>query len=824
MGEKMENLTFQNLDVKSEYRSPRDDIVHDFYITVLENAVSYKRSVGFFSSSALELFSDGICSLAKNGGQIELVASPYLSAEDEEAIRKGYENRQKIIENALLRNLQNPNEIQKPFAKERLNLLANLIEQNILNIKIAFTENDQKSSIGMYHEKLGIVEDADGNRISFSGSMNESETAFTKNYETIDVFCSWKNDDEKSRVNQKLEAFSRIWENCEKNLRVVRFPKVDEEIFKKYKRGKPDFDLDEKEFMSKSSAVVEQSRNHNFNNSNDISTSSMTSDVKYKINHSIASHAELDSASTKEFRNIRGSKSVVRSEAFGTAEVAEPNALSLSNLPRQSSETGSYSNQFQVNLPSWLHLHEYQKTAIENWKKQNFSGIYDMATGTGKTLTALASLTNLYHEKNGDFCVIILCPYIHLVMQWISDIKEFGIKPIVAFGSSPQKDWKEKLTRAVQKRNFRDDEKGFFCLVSSIATFKRDFVQTQISKFKKKILLIADEAHNLGAKNTLKFLDQTKYEYRLALSATLERHFDDEGTESLYQFFGKKCIEYGLQQAIDEGFLTPYKYFPVVTTLNFEEKEKYLDLSKSIANEVRVDENGKKTLSEKGKMLCIMRSRIIAGAKSKLDALLETIEPYKNQFNLLIYCGATKFNEDEEISDNDENAIRQIDEIVKSLYEKFEMKISKFIAEKSSEERDLIIQNFKDKNIQAIAAIKCLDEGVNIPSIKTAFILASSTNPKEYIQRRGRVLRLSEGKDFAEIYDFICLPEELKTLENKTEEENEIFKSLAAKEVRRMEEFSSLSQNGYESEPLIKKIKDVFKINENTDLEDYEDE
>lgn len=749
----MENLTFKNLEIKSEYRSPKDDVVRDFYIPSLSAALSYKRSVGFFSSTALELFSDGICSLAKNGGQIELVASPYLSEEDKLAIQKGYENREKIIENALLKNLQNPDEIKKPFLKERLNLLANLIEQNILNIKIAFTENQDERTIGMYHEKLGIMEDEDGNRIAFSGSMNESGTALTKNYETVDVFCSWKNEDENSRVLQKLEAFSRIWENCEKNLRVVRFQKVENEIITKYKRGETDFDLDRKEFEK--------------------------NDVEYKIRHSPSEEVKI----------------------------AEPEK-----------------NQFLVNLPPWLKLYDYQKIAIENWKNQNFAGIYDMATGTGKTLTALASLARLYHEKEGNFCVIILCPYIHLVTQWISDIQEFGIKPIVAFGSSPQKDWKEKLVRAVQKRNFRDDEKGFFCLVSSIATFKRDFIQTQISKLKKKILLIADEAHNLGAKNTLKYLDSKKYEYRLALSATLERHFDDEGTQTLYDFFGKKCIEYGLKQAIDDGYLTPYKYHPVVTTLDFEEQEKYLDLSKSIANEVRLDENGRKTLSEKGKMLCIMRSRIIAGAKSKLDALLETIEPYKNQFNLLIYCGATKFYEDEESSENDENAIRQIDEIVKSLYEKFGMKISKFIAEKSPEERDSIIQNFKDKNIQAIAAIKCLDEGVNIPSIKTAFILASSTNPKEYIQRRGRVLRLSEGKDFAEIYDFICLPEELETLENKTKEEHESFKSLAAKEVRRMKEFSELSQNGYESEPLIQKIKDVFKIDGSTDTEDYENE
>lgn len=770
-------MTFPDLSIKSEYRSLKDDVVKDFYIPTLSAAVSYKRSVGFFSSTALELFSKGLCELAKNGGQIELVASPYLSAEDEEAIRKGYENREKIIENALLRNLQNAEEIKNPFAKERLNLLANLIESGVLNIKIAFTENESSSTVGMYHEKLGIIEDEDGNRIAFSGSMNESGTALTKNYETVDIFCSWKNKDENSRVVQKLEAFSRIWGNYEHGLKVKQFPLVDKAILEKYKRGKPDFDLDKREF-EKNDTVVAQNRNHNPAEIEIISTSSMTTD-EYKINHSLSE--ELKVAETQK-------------------------------------------KQFLVNLPVWLKLHKYQEQAIINWKNQNFVGIYDMATGTGKTLTALASLTRLYHEKEGNFCVIILCPYIHLVTQWISDIQEFGIKPIVAFGSSPQKDWKEKLIRAVQKRNFRNDEKGFFCLVSSIATFKRDFIQTQISKLKKKILLIADEAHNLGAKNTLKYLYTNKYQFKLALSATLERHFDDEGTQTLYDFFGNKCIEYKLKQAIEEGYLTPYKYYPIITTLDFEEKEKYLDLSKSIANEIRIDEEGNKVLSEKGKMLCIMRSRIIAGAKSKLDALLKTIEPYKNKFNILIYCGATKYNEDEFDSEQDENTIRQIDEIVKSLYEKYRMKISKFIAEKSPEERDLIIQNFKDKNIQAIAAIKCLDEGVNIPSIKTAFILANSTNPKEYIQRRGRVLRLSSGKDFAEIYDFICLPEKLETLENKTEEENENFKSLAAKEIKRMKEFSNLSQNEYESEPLIQKIKEVFKIDENIDTEDYEND
>ena len=746
-------MTFPNLSIKSEYRSPQDNIVRDFYVPVLENAVSYRRSVGFFSSSALVEISKGICELAKKGGKIELVASPYLSAEDEEAIRLGYENRAKIIENALLRGLKT--EPENFFEKERLNLLANLIESGVLNIKIAFTENG--SSVGIYHEKLGLLEDSEGNKIAFSGSMNESENAFTKNYETVDVFCSWKSEDEKRRVLQKEKAFAAIWGNYDEKLKVLHFPSIDRAILEKYKRGKADFDLDGKEFG-------EKERN---------------------VNMWPSSNLEVDEP----------------------VEEWKPDEKI-----------------FKVNLPPGLTLHPYQKKAVDEWENQNFVGIYDMATGTGKTLTALASLTRIYHKLNGNICVVILCPYIHLVLQWIEDIEKFGIRPIVAFGSSPQKDWKNKLKDAVMRRNFNDGEKGFFCLVSSIATFKREFVQGEISKIRKPILLIADEAHNLGSAASLKHLNREKFPYRLGLSATLERHFDETGTEGLLKFFGGKCIEYGLKQAIDEGYLTPYKYYPIVTTLNLKEKEKYLDLTESIKKEVRCDEFGDKTLSEKGKKLCIERARVVAGSASKTDALIRTIKPYSTAFNILVYCGAARFSEDGEDFEQDELAVRQIDGIVKRLYDEYKMKISKFIAEKSSDEREVIIENFRRKRIQAIAAIKCLDEGVNIPSIKTAFILASSTNPKEYIQRRGRILRLSDGKRFAEIYDFICLPDDIQTIANKSFGELDSFKALAKKEILRIREFSELSMNPYEGENLAFKLGNLFGLNANNLSQEVNDE
>lgn len=718
-------MNFRDLEIRPEHRSPHDNIVQKFYLPVLERAVSYKRSVGFFSSSALVEISKGICALAKNGGNIELVASPRLSGEDLEAISKGYELRDAVIERALLKSLD---EIEPaPFALERLNLLANLIERGILDIKIAFVEN--KNSVGIYHEKLGYFEDAEGNRIAFFGSMNESGTAMNLNYETTDVYCSWNGEQETSRVQTKVEAFARIWNDAEENLKVKSFPKINRAILEKYKRSGPDFELDAVEFRDESS------------------------------------HECI--------------------------------------------------NQKKVRLPEGLKLYPYQISAIENWEQNEFVGIYDMATGTGKTLTALSSLERIYSRLGGNLCVIILCPYIHLELQWIGDVEKFGIKPIVAFGSSPQKDWKERLENSVRKRNFNDGEKGFFCLVSSIATFKRDSVQSKISKIRKPILLIADEAHNLGSAASLKYLKPEKFLYRLGLSATLERHFDKEGTQGLLDFFGKKCIEYGLKQAIGEGYLTPYKYYPVITTLNLEERERYLDLTKSIRQEIRCDELGNSTLSEKGKMLCIERARIVAGANSKTEALMCEIEAYAAESNLLIYCGATRFDEDVENLDKDEISIRQIDGIVKKLYEKYGMRISKFIAEKTSEERENIIEAFKEKRIQAIAAIKCLDEGVNIPSIKTAFILASSTNPKEYIQRRGRVLRLSEGKKFAEIYDFVCLPDDLQALSCKSLGELENFKALAAKEILRIQEFSKLSMNPENGGSIAFQLERIFNMTEN---------
>ena len=726
------NSNLSSLVLKKEYRSLEDNVVQEFYLPTLYRATSYKRAVGFFSSSALIEISKGICQLAKNGGKMQLVASPYLSKEDVEAIRKGYETRRQVIEGALLRELED--EHIDYYSSERLNFLANLIAQGILDIKIAVTENQH--AVGMYHEKMGIIEDDDGNCVAFSGSMNESSTALSVNYEAIDVYCSWNGFDEENRVGLKKKAFEKIWNNTDANVEVMNFPNVTDAIIEKYRKNTEfNYNIDKAQFSFRS----------------------------------------------------------VRSKSARTA--------------------------FGARKPESVELYEYQKEAIASWVSENYRGIFDMATGTGKTLTGLGAVSKLSEDVGDELSVFILCPYQHLVEQWVEDIIKFNIKPIIGYSASPQKDWKKRLQKAIKDQRIRKD-KPFFCFVTTNATFSSKFVQNLIGEINTPILLMVDEAHNVGAKTYAKLLDD-RFQYRLALSATLDRHRDEEGTAALYSFFGRKCIEYTLERAIREDKLTPYKYYPVVVYLNEDELATYEYYTQEISKCIIKDKNGKTKLNSYGETLAIKRSRVVAAAAQKLDALRREIAPYKNKNNLLVYCGATNVvNENADKSETDEGDIRQITAVTRILGNEFDMSVAKFTADESMDERNQIKTNFsKGERLQVIVAIKCLDEGMNIPGIRTAFILASTTNPKEYIQRRGRVLRKAPGKDFAEIYDFVTLPRPLEDVYSLTKEAASKDLALVRNELERIKEFGRLAMNSMDSHDLIWNIEEAYHLTEATYFE-----
>ena len=725
-------MGFLNIDIKSEYRSRLDNVIKDFYVPVLKQAVLYKRAVGFFSSTALVEMSAGICGLVKNGGKIQLIASPHLSANDIEAINNGLKRRDDVIEEALIRQLSEPIGAEETA---RLNLLSNLIAAGVLEIKIAFLETD--NTVGMFHEKMGLMYDNDQNIIAFSGSMNESFNAFRQNYEAVDVFTSWTSDE--NRVMAKQAAFNAMWNDYEPSIRVRDFPKVADLIVKKYRTdNNTDLSLDEKSFDAES---------------ND--------------------------------------------ESFATKADNGPH------------------------IPSKVKMRPYQIEAIDSWAEKDYRGIFDMATGTGKTYTALAAIATLYKATSNNLAVFIVCPYQHLVEQWKDDIVAFGMKPIVCYSASSQRNWKERLKTAAT--SFNIGVQNHFCVVTTNATFSSDYVQGIVKKMRGNVLLVVDEAHNFGAENlSTTLMDNMKY--RLALSATIDRHGDPEGTSKLYAYFGEKCIEYTLKDAIDNKMLTPYYYYPVVVSLSETELEEYLDLTAKIRKNVHPDKRGKVVLSEYAKMLLIKRARLVSGAVEKIDVLRGLMQDYKDDNHMLVYCGATTMH-DVDYKEGKAHAddIRQIDLVADLLGNELGMRVSKFTSEEDAAERERIKADFDEgEHLQAVVAIRCLDEGVNIPSIKTAFILASSTNPKEYVQRRGRVLRLFKGKTHAVIYDFITLPFALELTNQVEPEVLESGKSLALREIVRMKDFAAIAENPFDSDDLISQIQSAYGIE--FDTEDLEDE
>lgn len=711
-------MGYESLHLSRSYKTNKNDIVREFYLPVLAQSVLYKRAVGFFSSTALVDLSKGIAELVRNGGKIRFIVSPLLSEEDISAIERGYDARQ-IVQNSLVREFHEPTNSSEA---ERLNWLANLIAFGRLEIKVAFTPPSKTT--GMYHEKIGVIYDQSGNKIAFTGSMNETINAFHNNYESIVVFNSLVPED-KQRAIDLEEDFDSLWDGQEKNITVLEFPKVLKDKLISYKKDSMDLTLDQTEIEMRYEAVPIPA-----------------------------------------------------------------------GVPK---------------IPAGVELHKYQKDAISNWANEQYRGIFDMATGTGKTYTGLGAIARLANDKK-RLAVIIVCPYQHLVEQWVEDIVKFNMRPVIGYSASSQRDWKKRLSADIF--DFQIGVIDYFCFVTTNATFSSKFVQQQIDQLGLDTLLLVDEAHNFGSVNLSHKLN-SKFEYRLALSATLERHGDPQGTQALYDYFGHKCIEYSLDRAIQEHKLTPYYYYPVVVYLDEAELDVYKDLSYKISRECHSDKQGKLKITERGKMLLLARSRIIAGASQKIPALKEHILPFQNDTHMLVYCGATTVNTYEsDVSEPDVEGERQIVAVSKMLGHELNMKVTHFTSNESAVERENIKKRFADAApYQAIVAIKCLDEGVNIPSIKTAFILASTTNPKEYIQRRGRVLRIAPNKPFAVIYDFVTLIKPLD-LVDQYDSDYSCGRSLASRELSRIKEFGRIALNSRDSDQLIEEIEYTYDIHE----------
>lgn len=437
--------------------------------------------------------------------------------------------------------------------------------------------------------------------------------------------------------------------------------------------------------------------------------------------------------------------------------------------------------------PPELILRDYQHQAVINWMKNQGRGTLKMATGSGKTITALAIATELYQQINLEV-LLVICPYRHLVLQWEREAKKFNLNPLLAFKSA--NDWQSDLSQ--QLYQIHQKQQNFLTIITTNSTFISDRFQSQLPFFPLKTLIVGDEAHNLGSPRFLSCLPQN-IGLRLALSATPERHFDHDGTDLLIDYFGKVLKpEFTLAKALKKQALVNYNYYPILVELTPSEALKYAKLTKRIG--WILSENKNLEDNPQLKSLLLQRSRLVATAENKLIALRELMENNLDMKATLFYCGDGH-------TDNNE---KQLAAVTRILGKELNYRVNTYTAETPVEEREKIKQQLITGELQGIVAIRCLDEGVDIPMITNAVILASSSNPRQFIQRRGRILRPYEGKKEANLFDMIVIPPLLER------DVWEVEKSLMKKELIRLIEFAKLAQNAEEAHQVLHLIQDKF--------------
>lgn len=673
-----------------------------------------------------------MAAFAKNAGRARWVTSPILSESDWGAL---YSGEQAKVDNLLKEALGKAIiDLELALQHDTLIALSWMIADGILDFRLAVPR--EKLIGGEFHDKFGIFTDIEGNRVSFNGSYNDSIQG-SRNYESIKVFCSWE-PAFSPLVKSDSQRFERLWNNEDPNVRVYPLPDAArEQILKLRPADRP---YPRPPWIEAEPVVAAPSL---------VTPPSATPPAVYP--------ARVDD------------------EAVGDA---------LSEAP-------DFSTQRLV-LPPKLQIRDYQREAIRAWSANNGRGVFAMATGTGKTITALTLATKVA-ERNADrpFVLIILCPYINLCRQWEVELLMFGVQAVGCYEGRFR--WETLFDEAYQRLHAKLGKVAAF--VVSNATFQSDAFQVRL---KARLaaqsvtpFIIADEAHNLGAEGVQKCLP-SEIQLRLALSATPDRHLDPEGTQAIFDYFGKIAYSFPLGQAIAEGYLTPYEYHPILVTLSPGEAEQYWQITQQLSRLLAGGKSdGLNELSEGAMHLLIKRARLIGAAADKitqLDLLLKRL--HEKPRRALFYCGDGRTGDTFTQEDK-----RQIELVAQVLGNQHNLRVRTFTYQEKTAEREDILRDLRSGFLDGVVAIRCLDEGIDLPALETGFLLASSSNPRQFVQRRGRLLRKAPGKDKAVIYDFVVVPPPMDG--DVTDHAYNLERRLFQSELKRISEFCQTALNGF---------------------------
>lgn len=702
-------MFFEELDIKLEYFSGRQNVYSDFFNKVLSHSNFYRRFGGVFTGQKFIHCAEGLQDfIHEHDGKMQLALIPNFSEKDKEAFKN------KTIDEVITSNwIDDLSQIKDKFQQDHIKALAWMIANNKLEIKLILPKHPDGTPLtiselneqDLLKDEIGIFHNADEpeDLLSFQGFVDVNNKVLGESIK-IRVSRPWI---EKDRINSDHIAFGNFWNNDS------------------YQIG------------------------------------SITCEIK-PLSEELLDYFKKEAPATKQ------------------------------DIPKLQK------------LPT---LRQYQKDAVRKWYDNDGKGIFEMATGTGKTFTAIACIKKL-ETIHDNLLVIISAPYTNLVDQWKQELSKWYIDSTIL-----DKGWTKELRQEIQVSNNTDGKK-LSVLICSHAKFAREEFLEILEKSKIPTMLIVDEAHHVGAGNTGEDDDgvivtngsrkglSEKYQYRLGLSATIERYFDQDGTDFIRNYFtgtsGDSTVyTMSLKQAIDEEKLCRYNYYPSFVELSEEEFIEYKRLTK-----LAVSYLSSKHYEErlKGENLIIKRGKIVRDAAAKINAFVDIMKNISDIKHLLLFCSENQYDELEKLLDSPSSL-----NLEKSpTYHRITYNIPK-----KKKDRMRILKDFADEDYEIILSNRVLDEGMDVPQAKSCIVLASTGNPTQFIQRRGRVLRKYDDlykdgsrKTHANIFDILVKPR-IHDLDDLESQKLEI--GLIRGQLNRIQQMSELAIN---SDDCLEKIKE----------------
>ena len=729
-----------------EYSSDGDHIPLEFFLLTVPLCKRIDLKLGYFSSNAIRTLAYGFAQFIYNGGYLRIITNHFLSYDDKKLLSDCEE--QNIIEEAKIKTIIHQDlealaEILKNGDKHFFNCLKYLLKNKRIELIPVKLKPDK-----LAHYKQGILDDGI-NQVYFNGSCNFTYKGLVENGESLGIARSWGEESEKLKIQENLLSIDRICRKEDDSFEYL----ISEQIIEAINTHGQDKNLDE---------LIEDELNY------------------YQ---QLEKHPRL----AKSFKNYN-------------------------QLFRQKVELEKQKNIDEIQKPRFPYLEgprEYQHAAFQNWKNNNQKGLFAMATGTGKTITSLNCLLEVY-RKTGYYKALILVPTLTLVKQWEVECRKFNFTSIVKISS--RSNWRSDFAAILTRERLTPTEQISYIVISTYASFAKLYIFSELNQLPSKTLMIADECHNMGSATLLKLLPKVNYKRRIGLSATPERQFDEEGNVKLFSFFGSEngyTYEFPMRLAINgdkdkniKPVLCRYYYFPHLVTLTESEMIEYLKLSVKIAKYFNPQKGGFDKNDTILTALLLARKRIIHKAFNKISIFSDIIsEQYTKKGNLkytLVYVPegndpndyfeTDTFSElDESIDDNE--AVHLIDVFTRAVkHIDNRTTVRKFIS--GTNEKDEILEKFAAGEIDVLTSMKCLDEGVDVPRAELAIFCASTGNPRQFVQRRGRILRKHPNKPFAYIHDLVVIPEV-----NPNSDSYEMERSILKKELERVNSFASLSEN-----------------------------